>query len=338
MTPRVLVTGGCGYIGSHTAVALMQAGYAVVLFDNLINSSASVLGRIDRLGQGDMTFVRGDVRDRDALATVLGAHPFDAVMHFAGLKAVNESLALPLNYYEHNVCGTLQLVRAMDLAGVRRLVFSSSATVYAAGNPMPLVESAALGACNPYGRSKLMCEDLLRDVQAADPRWQMAVLRYFNPVGAHPSGELGEQPIGPPHNLMPMITQAAKGLRPHLQVFGGDYPTPDGTAVRDYIHVQDLAQGHVAALAYMRQEASSVTVNLGTGRGVSVKEMMAAFERVNGTSVPYRMAERRAGDLPVCYADPALALRMLGWRAQLGLDDMCRDAWRWQKQSAQGGV
>ncbi|MDI9330752.1 MAG: UDP-glucose 4-epimerase GalE [Alphaproteobacteria bacterium] len=331
---KVLVTGGCGYIGSHTSVALLQAGFAVVLFDNLSNSTSAVLGPIARLGGPKVTLVQGDVRQPDDLAQVFADHRFDAVIHFAGLKAVSESVQVPLNYYEHNVSGTLQLLRAMDVAGVRRLVFSSSATVYAEDAACPLNESAALDATNPYGRSKLMCEQLLCDVQAADPRWQVAVLRYFNPVGAHPSGEMGELPIGVPQNLMPMITQATKGLRPHLSIFGDDYPTPDGTAVRDYIHVQDLAAGHVAALAYMAHQDKGLTVNLGTGRGVSVKEMIDTFERVNAVQVPYRWAARRAGDVAVRFADVGLAQQLMGWRAQLSLDEMCRDAWRWQTTGA----
>ena len=336
MSSTILVTGGAGYIGSHTAVELMKAGHQVVIVDNLCNSSLAVLDRIRALGGEGLSFTQADVRDRAALDSLFAKHHIDGVIHFAGLKAVGESVAQPLRYFDNNVGSTLTLLQAMDHAGVRRIVFSSSATVYGDPEQVPITESSRLQVTNPYGRTKLMCEDILRDLQAADPRWHVAILRYFNPVGAHDSGTIGEHPNGIPNNLMPFITQVAVGQREFLSIFGQDYPTPDGTGVRDYIHVVDLAQGHLAALNYLNKQQASITVNLGTGRGVSVKELADTFARVTGVPVPYRFVDRRPGDVATCYADTSLAEKALGWKANLGLDRMCADAWRWQSQNPNG--
>jgi len=336
MSSTILVTGGAGYIGSHTAVELMRAGHQVVIVDNLCNSSLAVLDRIRALGGEGLSFTQADVRDRAALDSLFAKHHIDGVIHFAGLKAVGESVAQPLRYFDNNVGSTLTLLQAMDHAGVRRIVFSSSATVYGDPEQVPITESSRLQVTNPYGRTKLMCEDILRDLQAADPRWHVAILRYFNPVGAHDSGTIGEHPNGIPNNLMPFITQVAVGQREFLSIFGQDYPTPDGTGVRDYIHVVDLAQGHLAALNYLNKQQASITVNLGTGRGVSVKELADTFARVTGVPVPYRFVDRRPGDVATCYADTRLAEKALGWKANLGLDRMCADAWRWQSQNPNG--
>ena len=336
MSSTILVTGGAGYIGSHTAVELMRAGHQVVIVDNLCNSSLAVLDRIRALGGEGLSFTQADVRDRAALDSLFAKHHIDGVIHFAGLKAVGESVAQPLRYFDNNVGSTLTLLQAMDHAGVRRIVFSSSATVYGDPEQVPITESSHLQVTNPYGRTKLMCEDILRDLQAADPRWHVAILRYFNPVGAHDSGTIGEHPNGIPNNLMPFITQVAVGQREFLSIFGQDYPTPDGTGVRDYIHVVDLAQGHLAALNYLHKQQASITVNLGTGRGVSVKELADTFARVTGVPVPYRFVDRRPGDVATCYADTRLAEKALGWKANLGLDRMCADAWRWQSQNPNG--
>ena len=336
MSSTILVTGGAGYIGSHTAVELMKAGHQVVIVDNLCNSSLAVLDRIRALGGEGLSFTQADVRDRAALDSLFAKHHIDGVIHFAGLKAVGESVAQPLRYFDNNVGSTLTLFQAMDHAGVRRIVFSSSATVYGDPEQVPITESSRLQVTNPYGRTKLMCEDILRDLQAADPRWHVAILRYFNPVGAHDSGTIGEHPNGIPNNLMPFITQVAVGQREFLSIFGQDYPTPDGTGVRDYIHVVDLAQGHLAALNYLNKQQASITVNLGTGRGVSVKELADTFARVTGVPVPYRFVDRRPGDVATCYADTSLAEKALGWKANLGLDRMCADAWRWQSQNPNG--
>ena len=332
----ILVTGGAGYIGSHTAVELMKTGHQVVIVDNLCNSSLAVLDRIRALGGEGLSFTQADVRDRAAIDRLFAEHRIDGVIHFAGLKAVGESVAQPLRYFDNNVGSTLTLLQAMDHAGVRRIVFSSSATVYGDPEQVPITESSLLQVTNPYGRTKLMCEDILRDLQAADPRWHVAILRYFNPVGAHDSGTIGEHPNGIPNNLMPFITQVAVGQREFLSIFGQDYPTPDGTGVRDYIHVVDLAQGHLAALNYLHKQQASITVNLGTGRGVSVKELADTFARVTGVPVPYRYVDRRPGDVAACYADTRLAEKALGWKANLGLDRMCADAWRWQSQNPNG--
>ena len=332
----ILVTGGAGYIGSHTAVELLNAGHQVVIVDNLCNSSAKVLDRIEALAGKNFSFVQADVRDSAALDRIFAEHRIDGVIHFAGLKAVGESVAQPLRYFDNNVGSTLALLHAMERANVRRMVFSSSATVYGDPDQVPITESSRLQVTNPYGRTKLMCEDILRDMQVSDPRWQVAILRYFNPVGAHISGTIGEHPNGIPNNLMPFITQVAVGQREFLSIFGQDYPTPDGTGVRDYIHVVDLAQGHLAALKYLHERQASITVNLGTGRGVSVKELADTFARVTGVPVPYRFVDRRPGDVAACYADTRLAQEALGWQAQLGVERMCQDAWRWQSNNPKG--
>ncbi|PUE48308.1 UDP-glucose 4-epimerase GalE [Limnohabitans sp. 2KL-51] len=332
----ILVTGGAGYIGSHTAVELLNAGHQVVIVDNLCNSSAKVLDRIEALAGKNFNFVQADVRDSAAIDRIFAEHRIDGVIHFAGLKAVGESVAQPLRYFDNNVGSTLALLHAMDRANVRRIVFSSSATVYGDPEQVPITEDSRLQVTNPYGRTKLICEDILRDLQQADPRWHVAILRYFNPVGAHISGTIGENPSGTPNNLMPFITQVAVGQREFLSIFGKDYPTPDGTGVRDYIHVVDLAQGHLAALKYLNDRQASITVNLGTGRGVSVQELADTFARVTGVPVPYRFVERRPGDVAACYADTRLAQEALGWQAQLGVERMCQDAWRWQSNNPKG--
>lgn len=333
---KILITGGAGYIGSHTAVELLTAGHQVVIVDNLCNSSLAVLDRIRALGGNQLDFVNADVRDAAKLDALFAEHNIDGVIHFAGLKAVGESVAQPLRYFDNNVGSTLVLLQAMDRAGIRRLVFSSSATVYGDPDKVPITEDSPLQVTNPYGRTKLMCEDILRDLQASDPRWQVAILRYFNPVGAHESGCIGEHPKGTPNNLMPYITQVAVGQREFLSIFGKDYPTPDGTGVRDYIHVVDLARGHLAALNFLQQHQASITVNLGTGHGISVQELADTFSRVTGVPVPYRFVARRPGDVAACYADTRLASEALGWQAQLGVDRMCADAWRWQSLNPDG--
>ena len=327
---RILVTGGTGYIGSHTAVELLAAGYDVVIVDNLCNSKASVIDRISTIAARRPDFVQADVRDASALRALFAQDRFDAVVHFAGLKAVGESVAKPLSYYDNNVAGILTLTAAMAEAGVKRLAFSSSATVYGDPHAVPVREDFPLRATNPYGRSKLMVEDILRDLAAADPAWRIALLRYFNPVGAHASGLIGEDPLGTPNNLMPFALQVAAGHRPQLSVFGGDYPTPDGTGVRDYIHVVDLALGHVAALRTLAEKPGVLTVNLGTGRGYSVLELVQALARVSARPLPYRIVERRPGDIAQCFADATLAHTTLGWQATRGLEQMCADGWRWQ--------
>lgn len=333
---KVLVTGGAGYIGSHTCVELLQAGNAVVVLDNLSNASRESLRRVGRITGREVAFVRGDVRDAAALDAVFSAHAFDAVVHFAGLKAVGESVAQPLRYYDNNVVGSLRLVEAMARAGVKTLVFSSSATVYGDPHAVPIREDFPLQATNPYGRSKLMVEDMLRDHHGAHPEWRIALLRYFNPVGAHPSGLIGEDPNGAPNNLIPFISQVAVGKREVLSVFGDDYPTSDGTGVRDYLHVVDLAIGHLRAIEALQQAEGLLTVNLGTGCGYSVLEMLRAFAEASGRPVPYRIAPRRPGDIAVCYADPAAAAQQLKWRAERGLAEMCADSWRWQQGNPDG--
>jgi UDP-glucose 4-epimerase len=340
MTSKILITGGAGYIGSHTAVELLNAGHHVVILDNLCNSSIKVLDRIQNLAGPNFTFIQEDVRNASALDAIFKAHTIEGVIHFAGLKAVGESVAQPIRYFDNNVGSTLALLHAMDRANVRRIVFSSSATVYGDPSQVPITEASQLQVTNPYGRTKLMCEDILRDLQAAAPQnpnlWQVAILRYFNPVGAHISGTIGEHPNGIPNNLMPFITQVAAGKREFLSIFGNDYPTPDGTGVRDYIHVVDLAQGHLAALNYLQSKQQSITVNLGTGRGVSVKELADTFAKVTGVPVPYKYVDRRPGDVAACYANTTLAEQELGWKAKLGVDRMCEDAWRWQSQNPNG--
>ena len=330
-----LVTGGTGFIGSHTCVALLAEGHKVTIFDNLSNSQQAVAERIAEISWEGVEFVLGDVRDGAALDRVLADNGVDAVIHFAGLKAVGESVEQPLRYYDWNVGGTIALCKAMARAKVRKLIFSSSATVYGDPASVPISEDFPRSATNPYGASKLMIEDILADLVKSDPEWRIARLRYFNPVGAHESGLIGESPNGVPNNLMPYVAQVANGQRECLSVFGGDYPTPDGTGVRDYIHVMDLAEGHVAALKYLSRSAGLLTVNLGTGRGYSVLEMIKAFEKASGRPVPYAIVARRPGDVAACYADPSLAEKLLGWRASRGIDEMCRDAWHWQCQSGQ---
>ena len=327
----VLVTGGAGYIGSHTCVALAAAGVQAIVLDNFSNSRRSVLDRVAAITGEAPTLLQGDVRDPDCLAKVFAEHPIGAVIHFAALKAVGESVREPLRYYDNNVAGTVALLRAMQTAGVRTLVFSSSATVYGEPAILPIREDFPLSATNPYGWTKLMMEQVLADVDAAEPgAWRIARLRYFNPVGAHESGLIGEDPQDIPNNLLPYVAQVAAGQRDCLSVFGGDYATPDGTGVRDYIHVCDLADGHVAALRYLQVHPGLLILNLGTGRPVSVLEMVSAFERASGHPVPYQIVPRRPGDVAQCWADPALAERMLGWKARHGVDRMCQDAWRWQ--------
>ena len=327
----ILITGGTGYIGSHTVVELMAAGHEVLVVDNLCNSKASVLDRIERIVGRRPGFAQIDVRDRAALQQLFSAHRLDAVIHFAGLKAVGESVARPLAYYDNNVYGSMVLFECAAEAGVRTIVFSSSATVYGEPATVPIREDFPLSACNPYGRSKLMIEEILRDLAKTDAGWCIALLRYFNPVGAHGSGLIGEDPDGIPNNLMPYIAQVAIGKLQELPVYGDDYPTPDGTGVRDYLHVVDLARGHLGALNALRERSGVITVNLGTGRGYSVLEMVRAFASASGKPVPYRIVARRPGDIAQCYADAALALTTLGWRAQLGIEAMCADTWRWQR-------
>jgi UDP-glucose 4-epimerase len=333
-----LITGGAGYIGSHTCVVLLAAGFQVTVVDNLCNSSPEALRRVERICGQAVAFHAVDLRDAQALARVVAQEAPQGVIHFAGLKAVGESVAEPLAYYDNNIGGTINLLNAMDKAGVRQLVFSSSATVYGDPATVPVREDAALSVANPYGRCKLMVEEMLRDLVLADGAWRVAVLRYFNPIGAHPSGLIGDDPRGIPNNLLPYVAQVAVGRRPYLNVFGGDYPTADGTGVRDYIHVMDLAQGHVAALKALAAwgEQQPLTVNLGTGRGYSVLEVVQAFARACGRPVPHRVVARRPGDVPCYYADPSLAHRLLGWTAQFGLERMCEDAWRWQQGNPEG--
>ncbi|MDF2444847.1 MAG: UDP-glucose 4-epimerase [Moraxellaceae bacterium] len=335
---KVLVTGGAGYIGSHTCLELLASGHTPVVVDNFSNSKPEALRRVADIAGREFPVHRIDVRERAALKDVFAAERPEAVIHFAGLKAVGESVAEPWRYYDNNLGSTLALVEAMQEAGCRQLVFSSSATVYGLPERVPVPEAAPLCAINPYGRTKLMIEDMLRDLAAAGPDWRIALLRYFNPVGAHASGLIGEDPNGIPNNLLPFISQVAVGRLPVLKIFGGDYPTPDGTGVRDYIHVMDLAQGHVKALQWLGQggQGGATALNLGTGRGHSVLEVVKAFEQAAGRAIPYEIVARRPGDAPSCYADGTLAGTLLGWKAARGLDDMCRDAWRWQLQNPAG--
>lgn len=333
---KVLVTGGAGYIGSHTCLELLSAGHEVVVVDNLSNSKVVSLERVQELCGKTLVFHEADLLDKPALEALFGQYAFDAVIHFAGLKAVGESVEKPLAYYRNNITGTLNLCEVMQGAGMTNIVFSSSATVYGDPHTVPITETFPLSVTNPYGRTKLMVEEILRDLHTADNGWNVCLLRYFNPVGAHESGRIGEDPNGIPNNLFPYITQVAVGKLPHLNVFGDDYPTPDGTGVRDYIHVVDLAKGHVKALERFEDDPGVVTYNLGTGRGYSVLEMVAAFEKVTGKKVAFHIAQRRAGDIPACYADPARALRELGWKAEKGIEEMCADAWRWQSGNRDG--
>ncbi|QLC77571.1 UDP-glucose 4-epimerase GalE [Pseudomonas sp. LPB0260] len=332
-----MVTGGAGYIGSHTTLALLEAGFEVVVLDNLSNSSAESLRRVAQICGRTPEFVEGDIRDRALLRRLFADHSIDAVLHFAGLKAVGESVRKPLDYYENNVAGTLALCQAMAHAGVFRLVFSSSATVYGEPERMPICEAFPTGVpTNPYGRSKLMVEDLLRDLAHSDSRWSIALLRYFNPVGAHASGLIGEDPNGIPNNLLPYISQVGVGKLERLSVFGGDYPTEDGTGVRDYIHVVDLAAGHLKALQAISQRSGVNVWNLGTGIGYSVLQMVQAFEQASGKRVPYKVVGRRPGDIAECWADPSKAAHELGWKAERGLSEMIADTWRWQVRNPQG--
>jgi UDP-glucose 4-epimerase len=333
---HILLTGGAGYIGSHTCAALIQAGFTPVILDNFSNSHPAVLERLQRITGQAVACERGDVLDTPWVLDVLRRHAIGAVMHFAGDKAVGESVAQPLKYYRNNIGGAVSLLEAMQSARCGTLVFSSSATVYGDPASVPITENFPRNHTNPYGHTKLVIEDILAALQVAEPSWRLAVLRYFNPVGAHPSGLIGEDPSDIPNNLMPFVAQVAVGKRPCLNVYGGDYPTPDGTGVRDYIHVQDLAAGHVAALQALLNQGASFTVNLGTGRGNSVLEVVQAFEQASGRAIPYRMAPRRPGDVAQCYADPHLAQSLLGWRAQHTLADMCADAWRWQSGNPDG--
>ena len=333
---RILVTGGAGYIGSHTCVVLAEAGHQLVVVDNLSNSKHEAIRRVEQLTGQSIEFHQVDLLDRGGLEQVFSGAPIDSVMHFAGLKAVGESVSQPRRYYHNNLTGTLILTEVMERHGLKSLVFSSSATVYGDPHTVPITEDFPLQATNPYGRSKLMVEDFLRDLHRADPTWHIAILRYFNPVGAHPSGRIGEDPNGIPNNLLPYISQVAIGRLPELPIHGNDYPTSDGTGVRDYIHVMDLAVGHERALARLARSPGVLTYNLGTGRGYSVLEMVAAFERASNRQVSYRIGPRRPGDIAACYADPSLAGEELGWTASLGLDQMCEDAWRWQVGNPNG--
>lgn len=332
---QILLTGGSGYIGSHTVVQLLEAGAQVVILDNLCNSKREVINRIEKITGRRPEFVVGDIRDRALLRSIFNNHRIDSVIHFAGLKAVGESVEKPLDYYDNNVTGSLVLVEEMARVGVKTLVFSSSATVYGDPASVPIAEDFPLKPANPYGQSKLMIEDILRDLHKADDAWNIALLRYFNPVGAHESGLIGEDPCGIPNNLMPFVAQVAVGKREKLAVFGNDYPTPDGTGVRDYIHVDDLASGHLAAINALNQQSGLITVNLGTGRGYSVLEMIQAFEMASGKPVAFEIINRRPGDIAACYADPVKAKELLGWVAQYDIDRACVDAWRWQSMGPQ---
>lgn len=333
---KVLVTGGAGYIGSHAVVELIAAGHEVVILDNLSNAKPEAVRRVSAITQREIPFVQGDIRDRETLRRLFAVHDLDAVMHFAGLKAVGESVEKPLAYYDNNVTGSLTLFEAMGEAGCKSIIFSSSATVYGDPASVPIREDFPTSATNPYGRSKLMIEEMLRDLAASDPAWRVVLLRYFNPVGAHESGMIGEDPNGIPNNLVPYIAQVAIGRLPRLRVFGGDWPTRDGTGVRDYIHVVDLARGHVAALAWLGRSRGVGIFNLGTGRGYSVLEMVRAFAEASGRDIPYEIVGRRPGDIAECYADPSLAERELGWRAERTLAQMCADSWRWQSMNPEG--
>ena len=336
--PVVLLTGATGFIGSHACVEVIAAGWTPIIIDNLSNSKAAVLARIEQISGHMPGFVEADIRDRAALDRIFAEHAIDAVVHFAGLKAVGESMADPFRYYENNVVGTMVLLDAMNRHGVKRIVFSSSATVYGVTEQMPLTEDSPVGAVNPYGHSKVMVEQILRDIAAADAEWRIMLLRYFNPVGAHESGLIGEDPAGVPNNLMPFVAQVASGRRPRLRIFGNDYPTVDGTGVRDYIHVVDVASGHVAALTELLDGGAprEMIVNLGTGRGHSVLELVRRFEAVSGRPVPYDIVDRRPGDVATCYADATRARTLLRWEARRGLDQMCADAWRWQASNPTG--
>ncbi|MBR5977382.1 MAG: UDP-glucose 4-epimerase GalE [Verrucomicrobia bacterium] len=330
MSAKILLTGGAGYIGSHTAVELLEAGYEVLCVDNCYNSSPDALKRVEKITGKTVKFYQDDILDADAIRRIFSENKIDAVIHFAGLKAVGESVSVPLRYYHNNISGTVVLCEAMQEAGVKRIVFSSSATVYGLPKSLPIREDFPLSATNPYGRTKLMIEEILRDVAVSDPEWSISILRYFNPVGAHKSGQIGESPRGIPNNLMPYIAQVATGKLAKLRVFGNDYPTPDGTGVRDYIHVTDLALGHLAALKRALTKTGVDVYNLGTGNGYSVLQLLKAFEKASNKTIPYEIVERRPGDIAACYADPSKAKAELGWQATRGVDEMCEDVWRWQ--------
>lgn len=333
---RILVTGGAGYIGSHTCVELLNAGFDVVVLDNFSNSKSISLQRVEAITGKKLQFKQGDVRDRNILRALFSEQAIDAVIHFAGLKAVGESVKLPLKYYDNNVSGSVALLEVMAEFGVKSFVFSSSATVYDAPGDKPIQEDFPLKPTNPYGQSKLMVEQILRDFAVSDANWRVAILRYFNPVGAHDSGMIGEDPSGIPNNLMPFVSQVAVGRLQQLSVFGNDYPTPDGTGVRDYIHVVDLAKGHLAALNALQKQTGILTVNLGTGIGYSVLDMVKAFETASGKKIPYKVMGRRAGDIAICYADPTKAGETLGWHARYDIAKMCRDTWHWQSLNPNG--
>jgi UDP-glucose 4-epimerase len=332
----ILVTGGAGYIGSHTCVELLNAGYDIVVVDSFCNSKPEALKRVSEITEKEFPVYHIDLLQKDELETVFSRHSIDAVVHFAGLKAVGESVAIPLRYYHNNITGTLMLCEVMQKYGVKKMVFSSSATVYGMPERVPILEDFPLQATNPYGRTKLMIEEILRDLYVSDNEWSIALLRYFNPIGAHPSGRIGEDPNGIPNNLMPYITQVAVGKLKELRVFGNDYPTVDGTGVRDYIHVVDVAIGHVKALEKIMNTTGVEAYNLGTGRGYSVLELVSAFERVTGIKIPYKIVGRRPGDVAICYADPTKAKEELGWVATRGIEEMCDDAWRWQSNNPNG--
>ncbi len=332
----ILVTGGAGYIGSHTCVELLNAGLNVTVFDNFCNSQRESLARVERITGRKIGLLEGDIRDRSAMVAAMRSSGATAVIHFAGLKAVGESVEKPLIYYDNNVIGTVRLLEAMAECKVKQLVFSSSATVYGDPQRLPLTEDHPLSATNPYGKTKLVIEDMLRDLHRSDPGWRISILRYFNPVGAHASGLIGEDPQGTPNNLLPFVAQVAVGRREFVNVYGNDYPTPDGTGVRDYIHVVDLAAGHLKALQRLHNKAECRAINLGTGVGYSVLEMLRAFEQASGKPVPFRVAGRRDGDIASCYANPAQAADLLGWRATRNLQAMCADAWRWQSGNPNG--
>ncbi|HWI47480.1 MAG TPA: UDP-glucose 4-epimerase GalE [Rummeliibacillus sp.] len=332
----ILVTGAAGYIGSHTCVELLEAGYKIVALDNLSNSSVTSLQQVEEITGKTFPFVEGDIRDQAMLEHLFTTYQIDGVMHFAGLKAVGESVEDPLLYYENNVQGSIELLKAMQRHNIKKIVFSSSATVYGIPKVVPIDETFSLNAINPYGQTKLMIEQVLQDIGHADQEWRIALLRYFNPIGAHESGKIGENPSGIPNNLMPYITQVAVGKRDKLSVFGDDYETPDGTGVRDYIHVVDLAKGHLKALEYLSNHTGVDAFNLGTGNGYSVLELVHAFEKVSGKEVPYQITNRRLGDSAICYADTTKAEQMLNWKAQYGIERMCEDSWRWQSSNPNG--
>ncbi|MBN2616676.1 MAG: UDP-glucose 4-epimerase GalE [Spirochaetales bacterium] len=333
---KVLVTGGAGYIGSHTIVQLLEAGDEVIVVDNLINSSKESLNRVEKITGKSVTFYQGDLLDKPFLEKVFSSHEIESVIHFAGLKAVGESVSKPLYYYHNNITGTLILCEVMQAFGVKNIVFSSSATVYGDPEIIPITESSRLSATNPYGRTKLMLEEILKDLNVADSSFNVAILRYFNPIGAHESGLIGENPNGIPNNLVPFISQVAVGKRKELNVFGNDYNTPDGTGVRDYIHVVDLAAGHLKALKKLQSKPGVVVYNLGTGNGYSVLDVVKAFEKASGVKIPYAIQSRRPGDIATCYAEPGYAYKELGWKAEKNMDDMCIDTWRWQKNNPDG--